>query len=148
MKNEPIKYIVIIVILFYVISKIEKIFSIFSPPENSSQASESYQDLPVNKQNLTFPKQNYELLADAIYDAVWSQWGGFIEKDKAVRDILLMMENDDDFFQLSNTYGLRGKGVLIQEYYSLISTIANFLDNTYKTQVNEEYADKGISVRV
>lgn len=147
MKNDTIKTVLIFIIVIYIITKLESFFNLFGEPEGSTPGSNS-ENLPVNENKLSYPANNYELWADAIYNAVWEQWGGFIETDKAVRDILLLMQTDDDFYQLSDSYGKRGKGVLIKEYYSLSATVANFLDNNYKGQVNEQYAENGMTVRV
>lgn len=86
------------------------------------------------------------IIADAIEEAVWG--GGVIaspwEDDAAIAEQLLRAKNDADVRLLLNAYGRRGT---ILNPMGLAETIASYLDDEYRLQVNASYTARGISIQ-
>jgi hypothetical protein len=133
------KIIIIIVILFLVYKIVSKIFR--------DKETDSSQNVEVDKTKLSYPANEYLLMADTIEDAAWGTFGSFTEDDALMYGTMAKMKNNDDLYQLAKVYGIRGVGVVIVDEYNLIQTIEKYLDNDYKRQLNALYAQRGITYR-
>jgi hypothetical protein len=149
MKNEDLKTALIIIVVLFVLYRVNKFFSavgsgIGAPDGSQTGGSEEHQP---NMQNLTFPTWKYEQLADIIESSVW---GGlaFTENDDAIEEALKECQTDDDFIALSAAYGVRGRGVILRDYYNLVQTLNLYLDNSNRENVNTDFESKGMDVRI
>jgi hypothetical protein len=97
--------------------------------------------------NLTYSANDYELFADTIEQAFWGNLGGFFEDDELAFNVLSKMRTNDDLYKLAQVYGVRGRGILIQEGYNLIQTTEKLLDNNYKEELNTIFEANGINYR-
>lgn len=96
---------------------------------------------------LTYDKNQYLLFADQIESALrigdsWSPW----EDDTAVGDVLKLMNNDDDYYQLIVDYGKRETTPFTQQ--TLPQTLESYLDEDVREAVNENWINKGMNVRL
>lgn len=139
------KGIIFLVIIFYVLYKLKDLFNLFGKPDNSQTGGS--EDVVVEQSNLSYPDNWYLQQADIIEQAVWAG-SALWEDDDAIQNTLLMCMNDDDFYQLSNAYGVRGRGVVLRDYYNLQQTVQEYLDDDNKEAVNANYASKGMTTRV
>ena len=134
------KVLIIIVILFLVYKIVSKIF-------RDDKEKDSSQNVEVNQANLSYPANEYLLMADTIEDAAWGTFGSFTEDDALMYGTMAKMKNNDDLYQLAKVYGIRGVGVVIVDEYNLVQTVERYLDNDYKRQLNALYAQRGIIYR-
>jgi hypothetical protein len=137
MDNKRI--IIAIVLLFLVYKIVSKIFR--------DKETNTSQNVEVNEANLSYPANEYLLMADTIEDAAWGTFGSFSEDDALMYGTMAKLQNNDDLYQLAKVYGIRGVGLIIVDEYNLIQTIEKFLDNDYKRQLNALYAQRGITYR-
>lgn len=149
MKNEDITTALIIIIVLFVLYRVNKFFSavgsgIGAPAGSQTGGSEQTQP---NAQNLTFPTWKYEQLADTIESAVW---GGlaFTENDEEIEEALKQCQTDDDYIALSSAYGVRGRGVVLRDYYNLTQTLDLYLDDSNRDAVNADFQSKGMNTRI
>ena len=133
------KMIIAIVLLFLVYKIVSKLFK-----DKETNTSEN---VDVDKTKLSYPANEYLLMADTIEDAAWGTFGSFTEDDALMYGTMAKLQNNDDLYQLAKVYGVRGVGLIIVDEYNLIQTIEKFLDNDYKRQLNELYARRGITYR-
>lgn len=150
MNKETFNQLVIAVIILYLLTKINKIFSgvggIVTPPEGSVIGGTSDKNT-VNKSKLTYKESVYKQMADAIEVAVWSSLlGQFSEDDEVIFSELSRLKTDDDFYYLSNIYKVRGRGIVVKDYYNLTQTITKYLDKSYKNDLNALYASRGMTI--
>jgi hypothetical protein len=149
MKKEDLTNIIILVVVLFVLYQVSKflrgVSSVIGAPDEA-QTGGSEQQQP-NPENLTFPTWKYEQLADTIESAVW---GGlaFTENDDEIEEALVQLETDDDFIALSAAYGVRGRGLVLRDYYNLIQTLDLYLDDSNRENVNNNFAGKGMNVRI
>jgi hypothetical protein len=139
-KSTIIQVAIVLVVLYI----LKKILDIFSNPQTSPQGGGAQDDVVVNENNLTFDKAVYSSLADKIEAAVWGGVFSVTENDEAIFDALNQMKNLDDVKELIKIYGVRGEGILLQEYYNLPQTITLYLDDSYRNQINTLYLQRGI----
>ena len=149
MKQQDAITLLIAIVVLYVLYKLNQFLTGVSSgvgaPEGS-QSGGSEKDEP-DKQKLTYPLWKYNQLADSIEGAIWDGLG-FTEDDDAVEFALKQMNNDDDFLALSNAYGVRGRGLILRDYYNLPTTINNYVDVENRMRVNTNYQEKGMLTRV
>lgn len=140
---------VIAVVVIYALYKAFKFTQaatdLFGAPDDAVTGGS--EELVVDLNNLTYNEAWYVQQADVIEQAVWGG-SAFWEDDDAIESVLLMLNSDDDFIALSNAYGVRGRGVVLRDYYNLIQTIQEYLDDSNKEAVNQNYASKGMNTRV
>jgi hypothetical protein len=149
MKQQDAVTLLIVIVVLYALYKLNQfitgVSSGMGAPEGS-QTGGSEQDEPV-KEKLTYPAWKYNQLADTIEGAIWDGLG-FTEDDDAIQFALVQMNNDDDFLALSNAYGVRGRGLILRDYYNLPTSINNYLDVENRMQVNTNYQNKGMLTRI
>lgn len=148
MNNEQkniVFYVVLIAAIYVAYKVLKSLWFSVGAPEGATTGGSS-QNLPVDTNRLSFPRNNYKAFADEIEQAIW---GGFdlTEDDEAVAQVLSMMNTNDDVQELINAYGTRGEGILIQKYYNLVQTVQMYLDDDLKEAVNNIYQTKGIQYR-
>lgn len=144
---------IIAVVVIYALYKMYKfteavtegVTDLFGAPENAETGGS--ENLPVDTNNLTYNESWYVQQADVIEQSVWAG-SGLWEDDEAMEAVLVMLNTDDDFIALSNAYGVRGRGVVLRDYYNLIQTVQEYLDDSNKEAVNQNYAAKGMNTRV
>lgn len=139
-KNTIVQIAIILVVLYV----LKKILDIFKNPQTSPQGGGAQENIQVNPANLSFDQSVYNSLADQIEAAVWGGIMAATEDDEAIFDALRKMKNLDDVKELIKAYGVRGEGIVLQEYYNLPQTITLFLDSDYKEQINSLYSQRGI----
>lgn len=139
-QQRTVLTVAIIAAALYILYKLK---SAFSPPEGTITGGTA-QSQPVNEANTTWSAGELASYADEIEALVWSGLG-FSEDDEQIGQILSLMNTKDDVQALINTYGTRGKGYIIQEYYNLPQTISKYLDTDVKDRVNQIYRNKKIS---
>jgi len=104
-------------------------------------------DLDVNETNLTYPENNYKVFADGIEAAIWGT--GFIpsmnEDDDAIGNILMAMKTTDDVYELVTAYGIRTRGVLLEDGGNLVETLQEYLDDDVREDVNAYYVQQNIN---
>jgi hypothetical protein len=149
MKREDLITALIAIVVLYALYKISQLLkgvgdNVGAPADATTGGSEK--DEPQTS-NLSYPLWKYKQLADGIESAIWDGLG-FTEDDDQVENILKQCSNDDDFLALSNAYGVRGRGLILRDYYNLITTIGNYVDNINRQRVNEYFASKGMTTRV
>jgi hypothetical protein len=137
MDNKRI--IIAIVLLFLIYKIVSKIFR--------NKETNTSENVNVNKTNLSYPENEYLLMADTIEEAAWGTFGSFTEDDALMFGTMAKLQNNDDLYQLTKVYGIRGVGLVIVDEYNLVQTIEKFLDNDYKRQLNALYAQRGITYR-
>jgi hypothetical protein len=149
MKRDEIITVLIAIVVLWALWKISKLFSAvgegLGKPENAQTGGS--ETVEPNSSKLTYPLYKYKALADQFEGAVWNGLG-FYEDDDAMEFILSQMNNDDDFIALSNAYGVRGRGLVLRDYYNLPTTITNYMDTENKMRVNDNYAAKGMTTRI
>ena len=57
--------------------------------------------IKIDETKLTHPKEQFEIWANQIYDALW----GFFADDQTIRDIMYQINSDDDLKLLIKLYG-------------------------------------------
>lgn len=124
---------------------IKKLFDFFKSPQTTTTGGQTQEEIQVNAQKLTFDDSVYQTQADNIEAAVWGGLLSLTEDDAAIFDALNKMQNIDDVKRLIQVYGIRGEGIVLQEYYNLPQTITMYLDNDYKEQINSIYLQRGIN---
>lgn len=124
---------------------IKKLFDFFKSPQTTTTGGQTQEEIQVNAQKLTYDDSVYQTQADNIEAAVWGGLLSLTEDDAAIFDALNKMQNIDDVKRLIQVYGIRGEGIVLQEYYNLPQTITMYLDNDYKEQINAIYLQRGIN---
>lgn len=124
---------------------IKKLFDFFKSPQTTTTGGQTQEEIQVNAQKLTYDDSVYQTQADNIEAAVWGGLLSLTEDDAAIFDALNKMQNIDDVKRLIQVYGIRGEGIVLQEYYNLPQTITMYLDNDYKEQINSIYLQRGIN---
>lgn len=140
-KNTLIQVAALILALYI----IKKLFDFFKTPQTTTTGGQTQEEIQVNAQKLTFDDSVYQTQADNIEAAVWGGLLSLTEDDAAIFDALNKMQNIDDVKRLIQVYGIRGEGLVLQEYYNLPQTITMYLDNDYKEQINAIYLQRGIN---
>jgi hypothetical protein len=102
--------------------------------------------------DLSFPDDVYNVFADQIQSAIWYYMDGFAEDEKAVVQVMIQMETDDDVKEIICVYGIRGQaGYLSDAIYpdlGLVETLTKYLGSGHKETINEVYESRGISYRI
>jgi hypothetical protein len=149
MKREDAITLLIVIVVIYALYKLNAFFKgaaagLGAPEGAQSGGSEETQ---ANPAKLTFPSWKYEQLADEIEADVW---GGlaFTENDDEIEAALKQLQTDDDFIQLSNAYGVRGRGLVLRDYYNLVQTLDIYLDDDNRENVNAYFASKNMLIRI
>lgn len=142
MNKDTIVKIAVVVAVLYIV---KKILDIFKNPQTTTTGGQTQEEVSVNAGNLTFDSAVYNSLADQIEAAVWGGLLSLTEDDEVIFDALRKMKNLDDVKELIRVYGIRGEGVVLQEYYNLPQTITLYLDSDYKNQINALYSQRGIN---
>ena len=149
MKEKDLTTLLIIIVVLFVLYQVSKFLkgvgSVIGAPEGATTGgSEQAQPNPTN---LMFPSWKYEQLADTIEAAVW---GGlaFTENDDEIEEALKQCQNDDDFIAISAAYGVRGRGLVLRDYYNLLQTLEMYLDESNRDNVNADFQQKGMNTRV
>jgi hypothetical protein len=140
-KNTIIQVAALILALYI----LKKLFDFFKTPQTTTTGGQTQEEIQVNEQKLTYDDSVYQTQADNIEAAVWGGVLELTEDDAAIFDALNKMQNIDDVKRLIQVYGIRGEGIVLQEYYNLPQTITIFLDNDYKEQINAIYLQRGIN---
>jgi len=106
----------------------------------------------VNNENLTYNRQLYAQLAEALEEAFWYSWQLPIpvfddENGELITAILLRMQNDDDVSQLLNDYGARCRPYpdVICSPETLVTSVINRLNPDFIDQINEDWTMKGMT---
>ena len=142
---EWLKIAAYIVIAISIYKILKNIFGLFGAPENVTQTSD-WNNVIINNDNLSYDESFYLANADAIEQAAFGGiTGDLTEDDQAIFDAMNQMMNNDDVKQLFKVYGIRGVGVIIQNYANLPQLISSSLDNDLKSDLNESYRTKGIT---
>lgn len=142
--KNTILQIAALVLALYII---KKLFDFFKTPSTSPQGGQTQEDLQINTAKLTFDDSVYQTQADNIEAAVWGGLLSVTEDDAAIFDALNVMQTLDDVKKLIQVYGIRGEGLILQEYYNLPQTITMYLDSDYKEQINALYSQRGINFK-
>jgi hypothetical protein len=142
-KNTLIQIAAIVLALYI----IKKLFDFFKSPQTTTTGGQTQEELQINAAKLTYDDSVYQTQADNIEAAVWGGLLSVTEDDAAIFDALNVMQNLDDVKKLIQVYGIRGEGLVLQEYYNLPQTITMYLDNDYKEQINAVYSQKGINFK-
>lgn len=149
MKQQDAITLLIVIIVLYAMYKLNQFItgvgSGLGAPEGA-QSGGSEQQKP-NAANLTFPNWKYEQLADTIEVAVWGGLG-FTENDDEIEEALKQLKTDDDFIALANAYGVRGRGLVLRDYYNLVQTLDLYLDDSNRENVNAYFSSQGIQARI
>lgn len=119
-----------------------KIYQLF----NQDKSGGTSDDIEVNENKLSYPIGTYKVYADEIEAAIWGT-GAFpsmTEDDEAIGLILMDMNTADDVYQLATEYGVRTRGVLLEDGGNLVETIQTYLDSDIKATVNADYRAKNI----
>lgn len=124
---------------------IKKLFDFFKSPQTTTTGGQTQEAVQVNAAKLTYDDAVYQTQADNIEAAVWGGLLSLTEDDEAIFDALNKMQTLDDVKKLIQVYGIRGEGIILQEYYNLPQTITMYLDNDYKEQINSIYLQRGIN---
>jgi len=105
------------------------------------------QDIPYDKNNLSYDPGYYETTADALEYFLWGNSGlaSWTEDDTAIGTALLTMNTIDDVYKLLEAYDFRYVGWFIKDGGNLVESIAAYLDQDIKDMVNEEYQERGIN---
>ena len=140
-KNTLIQVAALILALYI----IKKLFDFFKTPQTTTTGGQTQEEIQVNAANLTYDDTVYQTQADNIEAAVCGGLLSLTEDDAAIFDALNKMQNIDDVKRLIQVYGIRGEGLVLQEYYNLPQTITMYLDNDYKDQINAIYLQRGIN---
>lgn len=114
-------------------------------PDDKSGGT-THNDLDINPDNLTYPRNQYKVIADSLEAFIWGNSGiaSWTEDDQAIGNGLKLMFTADDVAQLIQDYGVRKVGVFIQDGGNLVESIAEYLDEDVKADVNATYASRGI----
>lgn len=142
-KNTIIQVAALILALYI----IKKLFDFFKSPQTTTTGGQTQETVQVNPSNLTYDDSVYQTQADNIEAAVWGGLLSVTEDDAAIFDALNVMQTLDDVKKLIQVYGIRGEGLVLQEYYNLPQTITMYLDNDYKEQINAVYSQRGINFK-
>lgn len=149
MKREEVITLLIAVVVLWALYKISALFkgigSGIGAPENAQTGGS--EKVEPDSSKITYPLWKYAQLADSIESAVWDGLG-FTEDDDLIEATLKQCQNDDDFLALSNAYGVRGRGLVLRDYYNLVTTIGNYLDDSNREAVNADYQSKGMKTRL
>lgn len=94
--------------------------------------------------DLTYPKHQYKIFADAMETAAWGSVFSAWEDDAAMAKILMQMNTTADMIALNNAYGSRASWELFGNGYNLTQTLQLYLDQSYKDEVNEYFSSNGI----
>lgn len=139
--REQIKYILVVAIAIFV-------FRFFFGKKDQSGGTSTNIPKP-DETKLSYSKNEYKIIADAIEVAVFGAYGVTLpfEDDTEIGRLLMLMQTEEDVYQLILEYGERYVGVIIKEGGNLVQTINEYLDNDIKQQVNENYRNKGIKVQ-
>lgn len=107
----------------------------------------SDQDININTSQLSYDPYAYKIYADGIEAAIWGTGpiANWWEDDTAIGEILLKMNNLDDVKALVSAYGRRYVGIFLNDGGNLAQMIAEYLDDSVKKQVNDQYAARGIN---
>jgi hypothetical protein len=124
---------------------IKKLFDFFKSPQTTTTGGQTQEAVQIDPSKLTYDDAVYQTQADNIEAAVWGGLLSVTEDDEAIFDALNKMQTLDDVKRLIQVYGIRGEGIILQEYYNLPQTITMYLDNDYKEQINSIYLQRGIN---
>jgi len=112
-----------------------------------SGTSEDDVDDRIDPGKRTWDIAMYSVFSDTIQAAIWGT--GFLpqpfEDDDVIGSTLMKMRTLTDVYQLIDTWGVRGRGVLLVDAYNLPEAIEEFLDADTKQEVNEDYRRKKIN---
>jgi hypothetical protein len=114
-KNTLIQVAAIVLALYI----IKKLFDFFKSPQTTTTGGQTQEEIQVNAAKLTYDDSVYQTQADNIEAAVWGGLLSVTEDDAAIFDALNVMQNLDDVKKLIQVYGIRGEGLILQEYYNL-----------------------------
>lgn len=142
MNKNTIIQVAALILAIYIL---KKLFDFFKTPQTTTTGGQTQEEIQVNAQKLTYDDSVYQTQADNIEAAVWGGLLSLTEDDAAIFDALNKMQNIDDVKRLIQVYGIRGEGIVLQEYYNLPQTITMYLDNDYKEQLNSIYLQRGIN---
>lgn len=97
--------------------------------------------------NTSYTNNEYATLADTIETSIWGTWWipSPVEDDLSIAAALMLMNTTDDVCRLNNAYGVRTRGVLLEDGGNLVQTIHAYLDEDKKAEVNAYYVTKGIN---
>lgn len=140
-KNTLIQVAALILALYI----IKKLFDFFKSPQTTTTGGQTQETVQINTAKLTFDDSVYQTQADNIEAAVWGGLLSLTEDDSAIFDALNKMQTLDDVKKLIQVYGIRGEGIILQEYYNLPQTVTMYLDQDYKEQINALYSQRGIN---
>ena len=120
------------------------LYRILSKNKSGGTSDEAAAGYSASK--LTYPKFTYTAFADQIEAAIWGTGAvaSWWEDDEQIADILKQMQNIDDVRALIDAYGVRTVGLLISDGGNLVESVASYLDNDLKEEVNADYAAKNI----
>lgn len=123
------------------------LISKFFSDVKQSGTSEDDVDDRIDPGKRTWDIAMYSVFCDTIQAAIWGT--GFLpqpfEDDDIIGSTLMKMRTLTDVYQLIDTWGVRGRGVLLVDAYNLPEAIEEFLDEDTKQEVNEDYRRKKIN---
>ena len=90
----------------------------------------------------SFPRQQYFLMAERIYSAIWTS--PYTEDEFSVMRVLAELRNTADLVALFNAYGIRRGPNIIDMSGNLYATIRHYFSADEIAAVNRHFARKGI----
>jgi len=110
--NKEADTILIFVIVAAIVYLVYKITKVVADPVGAAQEAvgitpdtnlPSPANLPVNTENLTHPKSQFDIWAVQLYDSIW----GFFAEKQTIREIMYQINSDDDLKQIIKSYGIQ-----------------------------------------
>ena len=123
---------------FYLITKVAKgLDNVFG-----GLAADSEKDSLPAMPGTTYPRQQYALMAERIYSAIWTS--PYTEDEFSVMRVLAELRNTADLVALFNAYGIRRGPNIIDMSGNLYATIRHYFSADEIAAVNRHFARKGI----
>ncbi len=119
--------------------------SIVGETETGLGSGTSQNEIIVEKEELSYPENNYLMWADQLEGAFYATY--LTEDDELIGKILKYMKNDTDVAFLTTKYGIRDGGHWFNTNYNLPQAVGAYLDDSIKNAVNLDYQKKGITYR-
>lgn len=97
--------------------------------------------------NVSFTDNQFKVFADGIENAIWgtawipTPW----EDDQEIADILTSMRTTDDVCHLVRIFGVRYRGIFLNDGGNLVQYIQSYLDADKKRAVNQFYLANNIN---
>lgn len=133
---------------YYGIKVLKSVYNYFNVDVTGDGKGTAHENKDCGKfKNMSYKLWQYDGWADEIEAAIWQTFFDLTEDDSRISEVLMYMKTDDDVAQLICAYGVRGAGIIVQDYYNLTQSISGYLDPDYIEVVNEYYESVGITYR-